>query len=63
MQFSGVTFVDPSLATSWLRERLLGKKVWLMLLDHTSQSAMDQKAVQCIVHTDRKVHVMCMCET
>lgn len=54
VQFSGVTVADCA-ATAWLNERLLGKKVWLTLLDHTSQSALDQKAVECIVHSNRKV--------
>lgn len=55
VQFSGVTLGNPEYASVWLKERLLGKRVWFTLLDHTSQAAVDQKAIQCIVHIRRKV--------
>lgn len=55
VQFSGVAISNPSFASAWLREQLLGKRVWLTLLDHTSQAALDQKAVQCVVELRRKV--------
>ena len=55
MQFSGVAISNPDMATVWLRETLLGRKVWLRLLDHTSQAALDQNAVQCAVYIRKKV--------
>ena len=56
VQFSGVAISNPSYASRWLREQLLGKRVWLTPLDHTSQAALDQKAVQCVVELRRKVN-------
>ncbi len=54
MQFAGVLVVDQA-ASTWLKENLLGRRVWLKLLDHTSQAALDQKAVQCAVYVRKKV--------
>lgn len=58
VQFSGVAISNPDSASAWLKRRLLGKKVWLTLLDHTSQAALDQKAVQCLVTTRNMVHTV-----
>ena len=55
MEFSGVIIGNPYHATGWLRKRLLGRRVWLTLLNRSLSK--DQEAVQCIVRYGKKVHI------
>ena len=52
MKFAGVAISNPDRASVWLKERLLDKKVWITLLDHTAVPAVDH--LQCVVHANRR---------
>lgn len=48
VQFSGVSINDYTATAAWLKECVLGKKVWLKLLDRTSKDS-----VHCMVYSKK----------